>query len=111
VILQLRQGIDWDQSTGALTSRTTLYIGYRPIELWGLGLEAWEVYLIQAPLSKDDGRAAYAVSPSVRLMTRDLQPTVSFLLPIDRPLFDAIESFWAVRLSMSVVLESRTDAP
>lgn len=107
VMLQLRQGIDWDQASGALTSRTTFYIGYRPIELLGLGLEAWEVYLIQAPLRKDDGRAAYAVSASVRLMTRVLTPAVSFLAPIDRPLYDAVESFWAVRLTMSVVLEPR----
>src|SRR6266545_2721461 len=101
VMLQLRQGIDWDRSSGALTSRTTFYIGYRPSDWFGLGLELWEVYLIQAPLRKDDGRAAYAVSPGVRLMTRVLQPAVSFLLPIDRPLFDAVATFWAVRLSMS----------
>jgi len=107
VILQLRQGIDWDHASGALTSRTTFYIGYRPIELLGLGLEAWEVYLIQAPLRKDDGRAAYAASASVRLMTRVLTPAVSFLAPIDRPLYDTVDSFWAVRLTMSVVLEPR----
>ncbi|HKQ68980.1 MAG TPA: hypothetical protein VJT73_06565 [Polyangiaceae bacterium] len=110
VVLQLRQGIDWNRSTGALTSRTTLYVGYRPLELLGLGLEAWEVYLIQAPERKDDGRAAYAVSPSARLMTRVLQPAVSFLLPIDRPLFDAVDSFWAIRLTASVVLEPRSEA-
>jgi hypothetical protein len=110
VILQLRQGIDWDRSSSALTSRTTFYIGYRPSELFGLGLEAWEVYLIQAPLPKDDGKAAYAVSPSVRFMTRVLQPAVSFLFPIDRPLFDAVETFWAVRLSVDVVLERPSEA-
>jgi hypothetical protein len=102
VILQLRQGIDWDRSSGALTSRTTFYVGYRPSELFGLGLEAWEVYLIQAPLPKDD------VSPSVRFMTRVLQPAVSLLLPIDRPLFDAVDNFWAVRLSVNVVIEGQS---
>jgi hypothetical protein len=107
VIVQLRQGIDWDRSHSALTSRTTFYVGYRLSDLLGVGLEAWEVYLIQAPESKDDGRAAYAVSPSVRLMTRVLKPAVSVLLPIDRPLFDAVEGFWAVRLSVEVVVEPR----
>jgi hypothetical protein len=118
VMLQIRQGIDWDQANGALTSRTTLYVGYRPIELLGLGLEAWEVYLIQAPQRKDDGRAAYAVSASMRLMTRILTPAVSILAPLDRPLYDAVENFWAIRLTMSVVVEptaaatsSRTDRP
>jgi hypothetical protein len=108
VMLQLRQGIDWDRSSGAITSRTTFYVGYRMSDLYGLGLEAWEVYLVQAPIRKDDGRAAYAVSPSVRFMTRVLQPAVSLLLPIDRPLFDAVDSFWAVRLSVNVILDGRS---
>jgi hypothetical protein len=107
VMLQLRQGIDWDRYNGSLTSHTTFYIGYRPNELFGLGLEAWEVYLIQAPASKDDGRAAYAVSPSIRFMTRVLQPAVSFLMPIDRPLFDAVDDFWAIRLSVQAVFERK----
>jgi hypothetical protein len=105
VILQLRQGIDWVRSDASLTSRTTFYIGYRPAELFGIGLEAWEVYLVRAANPKDDGRAAYAVSPSVRFMTRVVQPALSFLLPIDRPLFDAVQSFWAVRLSVSVIID------
>jgi hypothetical protein len=107
VMLQLRQGIDWDRSSGALTSRTTFYVGYRLSDSFGLGLEAWEVYLITAPLAKDDGRAAYAVSPSLRFMNRWLQPAVSLLMPIDRPLFDAVDSFWAIRLSLSVVVDAR----
>ncbi|HMI86372.1 MAG TPA: hypothetical protein VK550_19900 [Polyangiaceae bacterium] len=111
VMLQLRQGIDWDHASGALTSRTIFYIGYRPIDLFGLGLEAWEVYLIQAPQRKDDGRAAYAVSASVRLMTRVLTPAVSILAPLDRPLYDAVDAFWAIRLTMSVVLEPNPTAP
>jgi hypothetical protein len=41
-------------------------------------------------------------------MTRVLQPAVSLLLPIDRPLFDAVDSFWAVRLSVNVILEGRS---
>jgi hypothetical protein len=105
VMLQLRQGIDWDQASGALTSRTIFYIGYRPVDLFGLGLEAWEVYWIQARQRKDDGRAAYAVSASVRLMTRVLTPAVSIVAPIDRPLYDAVNDFWAIRLTMSVILE------
>jgi len=105
VILQLRQGIDWVRSDASLTSRTTFYVGYRPSEQFGIGLEAWEVYLIRAANPQDEGRAAYAVSPSLRFMTRMLQPAVSFLLPIDRPLFDAVQSFWAVRLSFSVIID------
>ena len=109
VILQLRQGIDWNLATNELTSRTTFYVGYRPNEFVGLGLEAWEVYVIQAMQKKDEGSAAYAVSPSIRFMTRVLQPAVSFLMPIDRALFGAVDNFWAVRLSLNVILEGKSE--
>ena len=122
VILQLRQGIDWARPGTAsteLASRTTIYIGYRPTELVGLGLEAWEEYVIRAPLPeddllrtpnvRDDARAAYALSPSVRFMTRALQPAISFLFPIDRPLFGELDGYWAFRLSLDVVLDPGPD--
>jgi hypothetical protein len=35
---------------------------------------------------------------------------VSILAPIDRPLYDAVSAFWAVRLTMSVVLEPTASA-
>jgi hypothetical protein len=103
VTLQLRQGIDWAKPKGAapqLTSRTTFYVGYRPSQLFGLGLEASEVYFIEP----SEQRPAYTLAPSVRLMARWLQPAISFLFPIDRPLFGAIEDYWALRLSFEVVL-------
>ena len=84
-------------------------MGYRPNEFVGLGLEAWEVYVIQAMQKKDEGSAAYAVSPSIRFMTRVLQPAVSFLMPIDRALFGAVDNFWAVRLSLNVILEGKSE--
>jgi hypothetical protein len=104
VMLQLRQGIDWAKSTlgpSQLTSRTTFFIGYRPTDLIGLGLEAWEVYFIEP----SEQRPAYAVSPSVRLMTKWLQPAASLLFPLDRPLLGAIEGYWALRLSLGVVID------
>ena len=65
------------------------------------------MYLIQAPLRKDDGSAAYAVSPSIRFMTRVLQPAVSILVPIDRTLSGAVDEFWAIRLSVQAVFEKK----
>jgi hypothetical protein len=40
-------------------------------------------------------------------MTRVLQPAISILMPIDRPLFDAVDNFWAIRLSLGVILDAR----
>jgi hypothetical protein len=121
IILQLRQGLDWAIATGSgegatdpvsaaiagetqVTTRTTLFIGYRPMSVLGMGLELCEVYVIRpAPLQG----ATYVLSPSVHLMTPVLQPAISFLAPVDRPLAGSVDAFWAVRLSFSVVIDPR----
>jgi hypothetical protein len=114
VMLQLRQGLDIATQAGSgniatpatnLTSRTTLYIGYRPFEVLGAGLEIWEVYFIKAPGVADDQRAVFAVSPSIRLMTNVIQPAASMIFPIDRPLFQEAKSYWAARITLSVILD------
>lgn len=109
IILQLRQGIDVALAAGGgettLTSRTTFYVGYRPIEALGIGAEASEVYFVRAPSVPDDARAIYTLSPSVRLMTRALQPAVSAVFPLDRTLFGVVDSYWALRLHLAIVLD------
>ncbi len=113
VILQLRQGIDivrhvGDDAIGAattLTSRTTFYIGYRPMADLGIGLELWEVYFIKSPEVRDDQRAVFAVSPSIRWMSRLLQPAASLVFPIDRPLLDSAKGYWAIRLTLGLILD------
>jgi hypothetical protein len=119
--LQLRQGLDWAISTGSgqgvtdpvsaavagetqVTTRTTLFIGYRPMKLLGVGLELWEVYVIRPAALQG---ATYAISPSVRLMTTVFQPAISFLAPVDRPLAGSVDGFWALRMSLSVVIDPR----
>ncbi len=113
VTIQLRQGIAFGGLVAearvpkaSLVSRTTLFTSYQPIEALSLGLEVWEVYFLSADLP-DYQRGVFAVSPSVRLMTRVFQPTLSVILPYDRPLFDRADSFWAVRLSFGAILDRR----
>jgi hypothetical protein len=112
VTFQLRQGLGFQDIVAAariptanLTSRTTLFLGYRPFDELGFGLELWEVYFISGDVP-DSQRAVFALSPSVRLMTRALQPALSLLVPFDRPLFDRVESYWAARLTLAAVLDS-----
>ena len=117
ITIQLREGIDWAIPTretldangqprsSRVTSRTTFYLGYRPTHLLGVGLELWEVYFIRAEDVSDDKRAAYAISPSVRLMMRELQPAISAVFPFDQPLFGVIDTYWAIRLNLGVVLD------
>ena len=119
IILQFRQGLDWAISTGdssgardpvsaaldgatQLTTRTAFFLGYRPLAFLGLGLEFWEVYVIQPA---ELHRATYAVSPGVRFMTPFLQPALSFLAPIDKPMVGSVDSYWAVRLSLGIVID------
>ena len=111
VTFQLRQGLGFQDLVAAarlpqanLTSRTTLFLGYRPIDEIGLGLELWEVYFISANVP-DYQRAVFAISPSIRLMTRALQPALSVIMPFDRPLYDRVESYWAARLTVAAVID------
>lgn len=118
VTMQLRQGFSFQGLVAEaripsvnLVSRTTLFLGYQPIDEIGLGLEVWEVYFLSADLP-DNQRAAFALSPSVRLLTRTFQPALSLLVPYDRPLFDRVESYWAVRLTFGAILDApRAAAP
>jgi hypothetical protein len=114
LMVQLRQGIDISGATSSvasltpdtnLTSRTMLYLGYRPLDELGVGLELTEVYFIKAPGVAENQRAVFTVSPSVRWMTRILQPAFSMIFPIDRPLFNAARSFWAAQLSIALILD------
>jgi hypothetical protein len=113
-MLQLRQGIDISGQTAEvasltpktnLTSRTMLYMGYRPLDQLGIGLEITEVYFIKAPGVADDERAAFTVSPSVRWMTKVIQPAASMIFPIDKPLFHAAHSYWAAQLTFAILLD------
>ncbi len=111
-MLQLRQGLEWSEPVGSagppstLASRTTLYVGYRVLDELGVGIEASEVYVLRSPDVSDDARAVYALSPGVRLMTRALQPALSAIIPLDRTLFGVVDSYWAVRLNLAVVIDS-----
>ena len=107
-ILQLRQGLDVaivarDLAAGErrtdYVARTTFYVGFRAAKALGLGLELWEVYQITANLP-DDRRAAFTVSPSVRLLLGRVAPALSVLFPISTPLRGEASSYFAARLNV-----------
>jgi len=114
VMLQLRLGIDATIPTSDvtsrtphtdLTSRTTFYIGYRPAERLGLGLEITEVYFIKAPDVPDTERAVFSFSPSLRWMGDVLQPAASLLIPYGRPLFHEAQGYWALQLGLDIIVD------
>jgi hypothetical protein len=129
VTLQLRQGFAFGGivaearvPSNSIVSHTTLYLGYRPIDELGLGLEVWEVYFLSASRTgnaddcsattvtdrciRDDQRGVFAASPSVRLLTRRFQPAFSLIFPMGHPLFDQVQSYWAARLTFGAILDA-----
>jgi hypothetical protein len=89
-----------------LFASAALYLGWRPTREVTLGLEAWEVYLLKTPLPlADRDRVTFALSPSVRLHFRWVEPAISVLLPLGRPLFGVADGYVAVRVDVRVWLE------
>lgn len=98
-----------------IVSRTTLYLGYQPTHKIALGLEFQEVYFISTDfvdacrarqsVCDDSLRAVFAMSPSIRLLTRAFQPSISGMFPFDRTLFDSVQSYWAIRLGLGAVYD------
>jgi hypothetical protein len=112
VTLQLRQAFDLqglvaevEVPRAGVVSLTTLFLGYRPWDTLGLGVELWEVYFLNASNVPDERRAVFAVSPAVRYIGRRWQPALSGIFPFERPLFDQASSYWAVRASLGLVLD------
>ncbi len=89
-----------------LFASAALYLGWRPTREVSLGLEAWEVYLLKTPLPlADRDRVTFALSPSVRLHFRWVEPALSVLVPLGRPLFGVAEGYVALRVDVRVWLE------
>jgi hypothetical protein len=112
VTLQLRQAFDLqglvaevEVPRAGVVSLTTLFLGYRPWDALGIGLELWEVYFLNASKLKDEQRAVFAISPTLRYIGRTWQPAISAIMPFERPLFDQASSYWALRASIGLVFD------
>jgi hypothetical protein len=122
VTVQLRQGFVLQGLVAEarlpdlnVVSRSTLYLGYQPTRKVALGLEFQEVYFISTDfvadcqvrraVCDDSMRAVFAVSPSIRLLTRVFQPTLAAMFPFDRTLYDSVRSYWAIRLGLGAVYD------
>ncbi len=113
--LQLRQAMDIGIVARSLkrgerrtdfTARTTGYVGFRLAKPIGVGLEVWEVYQISAQI-RDDKRAAFSMSPSIRLLLGRIEPALSVLFPIATPLGGEAASYFAARINVGFELDAR----
>jgi len=118
-LVQARQGVDVNFRTGAptcgvgstcdrsgdlqLLSISTLYVAWQPTREVALGVEAWQVYVLETRLPiADRDRSAFAISPSVRFFYRWVEPAVSLLFPIGPPLLGTADSYFGLRIDMRV---------
>jgi hypothetical protein len=113
VILQLRQGLDMAFDLGQPSKLTKgadftaigcFYAGVRATPWLGVGVELWESYAITAEIT-DDKRAAFALSPGVRLILPGFEPAFSVLFPVSTPLRGQASSYFAARMNLAFNLD------
>lgn len=109
-IAQFRQGIDLTVAPTQIGDRhfyamAGLYFGWRATDQVAAGVEAFEEYAIAVPGVSDGARAAFVVSPNVRLSLPWVQPAISLFTNVGTPLYGANESFWGFRLAFTVVYD------
>lgn len=106
-LLQLRQGLDWSydftRERSDVLGRVGTFVGIAPADFAMVGLELWQSYAITKEL-RDDQRAAFTLSPTVRMRFGPVQPGISVLFPISTPLEGIATAFFAVRLHVRLAL-------
>ncbi len=106
-IIQFREALEWtiavrgDAGQRAF-SVATLYLGLRVTDTVALGLEAYQLYIIDAPVA-DERRAFYSISPSIRMMFPRVQPSIGLVRSIGSPYFPATDSTTAMRAALTLL--------
>jgi hypothetical protein len=104
-VLQLRQSFDGSFDVrGSEPSRifavTTAYAGYRLVDRLVLGVEAYELYLVDAPVA-DERRAFFTVAPTVHIDLDGIEPSIGVLTNLGPPFLAGTERLWAIRMSVT----------
>jgi hypothetical protein len=105
LVLQLRQSFDGSFDVrGSQPSRifavTTAYAGYRFVDRLVLGVEAYELYLVDAPVA-DERRAFFTVAPTAQLDLDGIEPSIGVLTNLGPPFLAGTERLWAIRMSVT----------
>ena len=111
-VIQFRQGIDYAVELSGLAQKTfaatgALYLGYRVASWLGAGVEVLEYYVLDDSV-KDAKRATFTFSPSVRFMTKHMQPSVSGFTNVGGLPYDGVSRIWGMRLAFTVLFEAPT---
>jgi len=106
-LIQFRGALEWTidvrRGTGQrANSIATLYLALRVTETVALGVEGYQLYIIDAPVA-DERRAFFAISPSVRMMLPRVQPSVGILRSIGAPYYPATDNTMAMRVGLTLL--------
>ncbi|WP_394822907.1 hypothetical protein [Pendulispora albinea] len=106
-IIQFREGLEWtfgvrDDTGQRVFSLATLYVAVRLFDTVALGMEAYQLYIIDAYVA-DERRAFYAISPSVRMMLRHVQPSIGILRSVGPPFYPATDTTTAMRAGLTLL--------
>jgi hypothetical protein len=109
-VVQFRQGLDayidaTDMGKRRLSAIVGIYTGYRIGEWVSPGLEAFELYVLDATGADDKSRTHLVVSPSVRVMTPYVQPAFSFFTNVGPTLTTFADRVWGVRIGITLVYD------
>ena len=105
LVMQLRQGLDWQfdvrgSGSSRLLAVTSVYLGYRVSRVIAAGIEAFELYKIDAAVP-DDSRLYVTVAPNVRLLFQHVQPSFSVLTNVVNALFPGAARVYSARLGLT----------
>lgn len=106
-VLQIRQGLDWsynfDEARSNILARTGTSLMVQPLSFITGSIEVWQTYSITHEI-KDDQRAAFSMSPGIRVRLKTVEPGLSVLFPINTPLQGIATEYVAVRLHVRLAL-------
>ncbi|MFO0677214.1 MAG: hypothetical protein U0169_11825 [Polyangiaceae bacterium] len=109
-VVQFRQGIDYAIELSGLAQKTLaatggLYVGYRVTPWLGAGVEVLEYYVLDGSV-RDDKRATFTVSPSLRLTARRLQPSLSAYTNLGGLPYEGVERIVGLRVNFTVLFDT-----
>ena len=101
-VLQFREGLEGSiqpcRPRAQIAAIAQLYVGYRVIPILGLGLEAFETYLIDSPdittNAEDHNRATFTIFPELAPDDPYVQPALGFVTSVGTPLVRVRHRRW-----------------
>jgi hypothetical protein len=105
LVLQVRQSFDGSfdlarSQPSRIFAVTTAYFGFQLVDRLAVGVEAYELYLVDAPVA-DERRAFFTVSPTAHIDLDGIEPSIGVLTNLGPPYLAGTDRLWAIRMSVT----------